>query len=389
MKVLFVIPQPFFRERGSPIRALHQLRELCGLGHPVDVLCFPFGTDLSVPGMRIVRIKSLPGISDVPVGFSLPKLLLDVRLFFKAWSMCRRNRYDLIQAVEEAAFFCPWLKRLFRCRFVYNMDSLISDQLRYTRKLTFRPLLKLAERLERHTARNADCVVTVGPALTDVVHGWAPGVEVLQLEDSPMDEEFAEDREGAGELRARLGLGDRPVVVYTGNFISYQGVELLVRAAGAVAAVRQDVRIVMAGGTPTEVEEMRRLAQEVGANGTCVFAGSRPTAEMPAFLTLASVLVSPRTGGTNPPLKLYAYMQSGRPLVVTRLRTHTQALDETCAILADPTPEAFGRGILQALEDPVASAELAHRAADRLKKLYGLDVFRAKVRGSYQKLAAT
>ena len=39
------------------------------------------------------------------------------------------------------------------------------------------------------------------------------------------------------------------------------------------------------------------------------------------------VLVSPRSRGTNTPLKIYQYLRSGKPIVATRLLTHTQVLE--------------------------------------------------------------
>ena len=63
----------------------------------------------------------------------------------------------------------------------------------------------------------------------------------------------------------------------------------------------------------------------------------RPAEEIPAFLDAADVLVSPRSLGTNTPLKIYQYLRSGRPIVATRLLTHTQVLDDEVAILTEPT----------------------------------------------------
>ena len=74
-----------------------------------------------------------------------------------------------------------------------------------------------------------------------------------------------------------------------------------------------------------------------------IFAGQRPAEEIPRFLDAADVLVSPRSTGTNTPLKIYQYLRSGRPIVATRLLTHTQVLDDDVAILTEPTPEGSRR----------------------------------------------
>src|SRR5207247_2340739 len=93
-----------------------------------------------------------------------------------------------------------------------------------------------------------------------------------------------------------------------------------------------------------------------GAAERCVFAGKRPPAELPAFLALADVVVSPRREGENTPFKVYTYMASGRPLVATRIPTHTQLLDDTLVFLVEASPEGLARGIEEALADPAAAA---------------------------------
>ena len=68
------------------------------------------------------------------------------------------------------------------------------------------------------------------------------------------------------------------------------------------------------------------------------------------------MLVSPRSRGTNTPLKIYQYLRSGRAIVATRLLTHTQVLDDSVAILTGVSPQEFADGILAALADPVMAA---------------------------------
>ena len=79
----------------------------------------------------------------------------------------------------------------------------------------------------------------------------------------------------------------------------------------------------------------------------------RPS-EIPAYLLAADVLVSPRSRGTNTPLKIYQYLRSGKPIVATRLLTHTQVLDDDTAILTGVSAAEFADGILSALENPGA-----------------------------------
>ena len=386
MRLLFIAPQPFFRERGTPIRTLHQLEELSRMGHEADVVCYPFGENIHIPGVRIFRTIRLPGIQDIGIGPSLAKFPMDFLLFLKAFWLCLWNRYDAIQAVEESVFFAVFLKKLFRCRLVYNMDSYLSEQLEFSGFVSSRWILSIVRWFERSAMRNAAYVVTVGPVLSEVVRRSAPDTGILQLEDAPLESHFREAPEEAQRLREEFHLGNSKVCVYTGNFERYQGVDILVRAAGIVAHERPDVWIVFVGGTSSQVAAMRHLAAQVKAETVCLFLGRRPTHEMSAFMTLADVLITPRNRGTNPPMKIYAYMQSGRPIVSTNVPTHTQILDDQTAFLVNTDPESLAKGILDVLGNSDKARTVALAARERVEQKYSLLKFREKVRAAYTSL---
>ena len=52
MKILMIAPEPFFEPRGTPFSEYHRIRALLELGHTVDLVTYPFGTDVSLPGLR-------------------------------------------------------------------------------------------------------------------------------------------------------------------------------------------------------------------------------------------------------------------------------------------------------------------------------------------------
>ena len=98
------------------------------------------------------------------------------------------------------------------------------------------------------------------------------------------------------------------------------------------------------------------------------------------FLDAADVLVSPRRVGTNTPLKIYQYLRSGRPIVATRLLTHTQVLDDEVAILTGVTPEAFASGILVALTDPERARAVGASARELADTKYSYEAYLARTR---------
>jgi glycosyltransferase involved in cell wall biosynthesis len=118
-----------------------------------------------------------------------------------------------------------------------------------------------------------------------------------------------------------------------------------------------------------------------------VFTGKRPPAELPAFLGLADVLASPRRRGVNTPFKVYTYLASGRPLVATRILTHTQVLDEGNAWLVEPTADALAAGLRAALGDPAEAQRRAARGRALVERDYSAARYAEKVRAAYGEVA--
>ena len=58
MKILMIAPEPFFEPRGTPFSEYHRIRALLELGHTVDLVTYPFGKDVSMPGLRVVPLPA-------------------------------------------------------------------------------------------------------------------------------------------------------------------------------------------------------------------------------------------------------------------------------------------------------------------------------------------
>ncbi len=379
MRILFLAPQPFFEVRGTPLAVLHMTRALAGLGHQVDLLTFPQGESAPVDGVRHLRSLWLP-VGRVKAGPSLAKIVLDVPFLAEAVWRLAFGSYDVVHAVEESAHLVAPFARLFKVPLVMDVDSSIPDQLRYSGFATRGPVLWLAEALERHALQHSAAAVTVCSSLTEGVKDRAPQVPVFQVEDPPLvDSGAAPAPEAVDALRRELALGPWPVILYSGNFEPYQGVELLLDALALVP----HVQLLLMGGGPADVARMKAAARGRDVGERCIFSGQRPPSELPVFLAVADVLASPRAKGQNTPFKIFTYLASGRPLVATRIPTHTQLLDDTTALLVEPTPQGLASGIREALDHPEDAAGRARRGRELIEHEYSAERYREKIARAY------
>ncbi|HXE80005.1 MAG TPA: glycosyltransferase family 4 protein [Vicinamibacterales bacterium] len=389
MRILMIAPEPFFEPRGTPFSEYHRIRALLELGHTVDLVTYPFGQDVSLPGLRIFRCSRPPFVRSVRVGPSAAKLVLDVALAVTALRVALKGPYDAIHSHEEGAAIGVLLANVLGVPHLYDMHSSLPQQLGNFGFSGSRALRWLFERFERIAVRRSQVVIVICPELRERVREVEPDADPVLIENAPGAVDAPCGLTGEA-IRRRFGVpADAPLVVYTGTFEAYQGLDLLFTAIPQVVRARPDVRFLLAGGRPDQVERARDIVRHSGVDGTVIFAGERPAEEIPAFLEAADVLVSPRSRGTNTPLKIYQYLRAGRAIVATALRTHTQVLNEDVAILTDATATEFARGILKAIRDPEASAAMGARAAQLAASKYSYDAYLARTRDAMARLSAT
>ena len=390
-RVLLVAPQPFFSVRGTPINVLRIVRILCGAGYDVHLATYSFGETISVPGLTYHRAKGVPTVRSVPIGFSGRKILLDAMLALTVWRLQIAHRFDVVHAVEESVFFALPLAVARRMPLVYDVDSVLSDQLQYTGAVRNRRVLAVLRSVERATLRRCATAITVCQALTDAVRALEPTVPIAQIEDCPSPGASRPPNVAAiAALRRDLGLGEGPVAVYVGNLETYQGLDLLLGGWPHVHARLPAARLVIFGGDDASVAARRAaLSALAPADRSIVFAGHRSPDQLSELLALGDVLVSPRRSGENTPLKLYDYMASGTPIIATNLRTHTQVLDASTAVLAKPSPEALAVALIAVLSKPQDYQAMGAAARARVETRYSEREFARKLLDAYDVIMST
>ena len=385
MRILMVSPHPVYSPRGTPISVLNRCRALAELGHEVDLVTYPIGEDVPVPGLKYMRAR-VPGIKTVAVGLSWRKVPLDLAVFAKAsWAIVmHRRRYQVLHTHEEAGIL-GLLARAVRVPHVYDMGNELAVVARNYGLGDRHPITMLAVRAERRIVRSSDVVIAHFPAIRTSVSAWAPAVPVEVVFNVPL--EPGPDAKVTSLFRSQWSPDGRPVVLYTGTLERYQGLEELVEAMADTAVRAAKPRLVIVGGSQKQVEALRSRAEARGLSGSAIFTGTIPQRQVPSALGAADILVSPRSSGTNTPLKLFAYLKSGRPVLATRIASHTQVIDERTALLVDPGPKKLACGLAQLLGDEALRHRLSANALV-LAGQYSPAAFVAGVARAYGHLSA-
>jgi glycosyltransferase involved in cell wall biosynthesis len=387
-RILMIAPQPFYQDRGTPIALRHVLQALGELDYEVDLLSFPLGRPLAITGVSHQTVANPLGFRSMPIGFSFKKLFLDLVLLAAACRQLRRRRYRLVHAVEEAAYFV-WLPcRVAGVPLVYDMQSSIPEQVAAVPVLRSRPVQWLLRRAEGWLVRHADYVVA-SAGLGRHVAAIAPAVPHREWrfpERSGGGRSLPPDRSGEQRRLARKEL-DLPrqarLLVYSGNFEPYQGLDVLLQALPLVAAAAPDSVLVLVGAEGEAQSEAVRSQLDPALQAHLRVVARQPRERVGRYLAAADILVSPRLWGDNAPLKIFDYLGAARPIVATDILAHRAVLQADIAILVDATPEALADAMVRILADDALAARMAEAASAFGRERLGWPAFLREVNEIY------
>lgn len=384
-RILLLAPQPFYQERGTPIAVRAMAAFLASKGAEVDLLTLHEGTNPGIAGVRIHRIPNLRWIRRVPPGFSLQKLVCDVMLFCLAQRMVRFGGYSYVHAVEESVFFALFFRWRYGVPYVYDMDSSMPEQMAGSSFL-FRALLPLLRRCEAAAVRHAMVVVPVCDALAELARrGGARQVALVR--DAPLIR--PEDvREAAPSQAGPRSAARQTRFTYIGNLAEYQGIELLLRSFQLALQKGSLAVLTIVGGTALEVEEYQQRCRRLQISERVSLIGSQPIERLRDYLVDSDVLVSPRLGGNNTPMKIYTYLQSGKPILATRIPAHTQVLSAETAWLVEPEPAQMAQAIAHIAEDATLRAQLGRRAQAEARARFSAEAHAASLEAFWGQIVA-
>jgi glycosyltransferase involved in cell wall biosynthesis len=252
--------------------------------------------------------------------------------------------------VIESFFFARAAAKYVRPRvgLIYGRDEIVLTVIRiFTgREFVWESHTGSWNIFARYVAPRAKRVIVITKGLEDFyVAKNVPAQKIVVAHDG-VDLASFEKRESKAEARARLGLpAYEKIALYVGAAGMWKGVDTLLSAS----ALTRDARIAVIGKMDAGLSEKYPWV---------IFVGERPYREIASNLAGADVLVLPTTAKKvvgahyTSPLKLFAYMASGVPIVASDIPSTREVLPENAAywFRADD-PKSLSDAILHALSD--------------------------------------
>ena len=379
MKIILLAPHPFFQNRGTPIDVLLVLKVLAyRKSTSVDLVVYNEGSNVELPNLRTFRTPATKLTRNVRPGFSFNKVVADLFMFFISWGLIRRNKYDLIHAGEEAVFMALFFKFIYRVPYVYDLDSSLAQQLveKYPALGIFSAVFNLIEAL---AIRKSLMNLPVCNALAELCRKNGSKKTVTLHDISQLKNPYAS---ATGKLKKDLGIKGL-ILLYCGNLEKYQGIDLLLEGFAIACKKTDGVDLVIIGGTRADIDFYRTKGRSLGLDGKVHFLGPKPFEQLDEFLAEADILVAPRTKGVNTPMKVFPYLHSGKPVLLTDLYTHTQILTKQEAYLAPADPQGFAEGILRLASDKKLRQEIGHKGRAFVEKNHTFEAHSTRLKEAY------
>jgi glycosyltransferase involved in cell wall biosynthesis len=262
------------------------------------------------------------------------------------------------ELVHSFASTAPAYGRFRRVTTIHDLNYLLVPEAHFgLRALGMRALVPLA-------ARTSDRIISVSAnTRDDLVARLHVPAERIDVVPPGLGRRPTVEPTPAAELRARLTLGERDVLLCLSAKRPHKNLGGLLDALARIPPARRPVAVMPGYATPHEAELVARAAA-LGLDADVRFAGWMPDADVEGLFALARLFVFPSfyEGFGLPVLEA---MARGVPVACSD-RSSLPEVAGDAAVQFDPSdPAAIAAAIERLLSDPEAAARLAERGRER------------------------
>ena len=346
----------------------------------------PFVVSANLTGSAEYELVDGIPVYRLPVLKYEPLQVLSFMLNLAMFLIRRRNSYDVIHAHGTLQHTVASLvARLLGKGALLKVAMAHSD-------IDFKGQGRLWGRANRYMVSRFDRFIATSRIIQDEFrqHSFATG-RVHLMPNGVDTDTFrpCATREEKSQLRASLGLPDRPTLVFVGIIIGRKNVDLALRAFREVRRQQIDAQIVLVGPLPERsdarawryYEELLEYIEREGLKDSVIFTGLQPTAA--SYLRAGDIFLFPSKQEGMPNALLEA-MSSGLPSVASRISGTEDLIEQGSNGYMFPLDDepAFGRQLVELLRNPELTQRVGAQARQFVERSYSLRALSA----SYEKI---
>lgn len=330
----------------SDPRPRRELESLCAEGVSVDLICLrddpEQASEETSDNLRVTRLGIQHKRSGKLRYFSQYAQFFIISFALLSWRTLRR-RYDLVHVHNMPDFlvFSALVPRLSGARIILDLHDPMPEL--YQTIFDLRPsslMVRSLERIEGASIGFAHLVLTPNEAFRQLFCSRGCPTAKLQIIMNTPDESLftpdSGDRVKDSNSSSKKGFH----VMFHGLIAARHGLATattaIAKASKAVPGIVFDVY----GGKNAYLEEVTRLAANLGLGNQFVYHGKRPIEKIPEAILAADIGIIPnsRTPFTevNFPTRIFEYLSLGKPLIVPRTKGITDYFKEDEILFFEP-----------------------------------------------------
>lgn len=183
-------------------------------------------------------------------------------------------------------------------------------------------MYKFMARMEADAAKGATRVFAITRALKDELVNRGVDPNKIEIIPNGVDTNRFQPKERDADLAHRLNIEGKTVIGYVGSILDYEGIELLIDAAGKLKSERDDFHVLIVGDG-AELEKFRARVVEEQLGDVITFTGRVPHEEVESYYSLIDITPFPRLPlpvcEMVSPLKPFEAMAMGKAVVASNV----------------------------------------------------------------------
>ena len=387
LNIAMVVASPYPANHGTPGSIREMAEALHKLGHNIHIVTYPYGEKIAENGIRLHRVRRISSSKRIKVGPSYEKIFLDMLLARELCKVIKREKIDIIHSHNYEGGIAGYIAKVVTGRpLVYHAVNTMIDELHTYNFIRPEAAAKgLARVLDYTVPRAADSILAISDELVNFL--LSQKIEPHKIARIPLgvDPEIFGGKDPAF-MRNKYGIGQRPLVVYTGLLNKFQRVDYLLRAMKIVVEKMEDALLLIVANLvdKSDLQRHKGLIRELGIRNNVIFTDERPFTEVPCFLASADVVVLPRPDCPGFPVKLLNYMAAGKAIVAFKGSSKGLENMKNALLVEDHNYEQMGEGIKRLLQDKKLADSLGRGARVFAEEAYGWEKIAEGIEKTYR-----
>jgi len=375
MKILILAPQPFYQDSRISLALKTLLEALAAEGHQPTCMRYPQGKDLVIPGCQMMRVRKIP----LP-GFSWKKPFYSRTMAKMTDRLLQHEKFDFLIAFAGCIGLTRRLSTRYNVPYLIYLDHPIKNG---TPDPSF--VTTLNKWSVKRAITQSRGILVSDNLLENKVSQACPTAVVQCLPHVSLYDGFTKIEKNRkntlGKPRGALTL------MYLGDLGPQSGINLLIDTFSLACLEKEKLRLIILHTSTNDISSYRTRARKLGVADKVKFVKTKPGADLPAFLDQADILIFPATEGSILPYEFATCLDSGRPIIATRIGMHKRALNDSTAMLVNPVDSDMAVAVQQLIRDSHLKTALSTQAKVKVAEEYSRTVYHHRLRSFFQQVS--